>query len=88
LTGSLVGVRIALVSGATRGIGREIFRHLAQRDHTVLLGARDLAQGETAAAELPGDVRAVRLDVNDPPISDALAGRIEGEHGRLDVIAF
>lgn len=81
-------MRIALVSGATRGIGREISRQLAQRDHTVLLGARDLAQGEAVAAELPGDARAVRLDVNDPPSIDARAAQIEAEHGRLDVSAF
>ena len=40
----------ALVTGANRGIGLEISRQLAQAGHAVLLGARDLANGEEAAA--------------------------------------
>jgi NAD(P)-dependent dehydrogenase (short-subunit alcohol dehydrogenase family) len=62
--------RTALVSGANRGIGLEVARGLGQRGHTVLLGARDLARGEEAAAQLRGeglDVRALRLDVTVGP---------------------
>lgn len=63
---------VALVTGGNRGIGREICRQLAGDGYTVLLGARDLEQGERAAADLPGDVRAVQLDVADPASVAAL----------------
>ncbi len=42
--------RIALVTGANRGIGVEVCRQLAARGWRVLLGARDLAKGQAAAA--------------------------------------
>ena len=44
--------KIALVTGANRGIGREIARQLGQLGYTVVLGSRDLARGEAAAKEL------------------------------------
>jgi NAD(P)-dependent dehydrogenase (short-subunit alcohol dehydrogenase family) len=59
--------RIVVVTGANRGIGREVARQCASRGDTVLLGARDLAAGERAARELQpgvrGRIRGVRLDV-------------------------
>lgn len=74
--------RLALVTGANRGIGLEVCRQLATRGYRVLLGARDLAKGEAAAGGLPGDVRAVALDVADP---DAPA-RLFEEIGPVDVL--
>lgn len=77
--------RIAVVSGANRGIGREVARQLAQRNFTVLAGARDPG----AAAPVAGqgfDVRFRRLDVTDQATVDALAGEVEREFGRLDVL--
>jgi NAD(P)-dependent dehydrogenase (short-subunit alcohol dehydrogenase family) len=64
--------RIALVTGANRGIGREVARQLAVRGDTVVLTARDQARAERAAAELGADgaVQVAplprRLDVTDP----------------------
>ena len=58
--------QIALVTGANKGIGLETARQLAQQNIIVLLGARDLVKGETAAGELRKeghDVRAVEIDV-------------------------
>jgi NAD(P)-dependent dehydrogenase (short-subunit alcohol dehydrogenase family) len=43
---------IALVTGANRGIGLEVVRQLARRGMRVVLGARDLAQGEMATQTL------------------------------------
>ena len=54
-----MGIRIALVSGANRGLGFETARQLAGRGYRVVLAARDLANAEIAAATL----RAERLDV-------------------------
>jgi NAD(P)-dependent dehydrogenase (short-subunit alcohol dehydrogenase family) len=75
-------VPVALVSGANRGIGREIAAQLA-RDHgfTVLAGARD-----PAAVELADNLLALELDVaDDDSVGAAIAG-IEENPGSLDVL--
>jgi len=77
---------IALVTGATRGIGRETVRRLAELGWTVWLGARHLEDGEKVASELPGDVRTVQLDVLDEESVAAAAATIEQACGRLDVL--
>ncbi|MBD8898806.1 SDR family NAD(P)-dependent oxidoreductase [Rhodanobacter sp. DHG33] len=78
--------RVALVSGANRGLGFEVARQLAARGYSVLLGARDLAKGRHAAKQIAGDVTAVPLDITDATQIAELAAWIEREHGRLDVL--
>src|SRR5687768_12009285 len=76
--------RTALVTGANRGLGFETSRQLGRLGYRVLLGARDLAKGEQAAAVLGGegmDVVAVELDVTDPQEVSALANL-----GAIDVL--
>ncbi|MCR6486460.1 SDR family oxidoreductase [Amycolatopsis sp. OK19-0408] len=75
---------ITLVTGANKGIGREIAAQLAALGHTVVIGARDAELGEKAAAELGVD--SVVLDVTDPASATAAAARIEERYGRLDVL--
>ncbi|MFF9132622.1 SDR family NAD(P)-dependent oxidoreductase [Streptomyces sp. NPDC014806] len=80
---------VAVVTGANRGIGREVARQLADRGHHVVLGSRDLAKGERAAARIdPGGTRvtAMRLDVADAASVAALAERVTRELGRVDVV--
>ncbi|MEV4754731.1 SDR family oxidoreductase [Micromonospora sp. NPDC049559] len=80
---------IALVTGANKGIGREIAGQLAALGMTVLLGARDPGLGAVAAEELRatgGDVRPVALDVTDPATVRAAATYVEETFGRLDVL--
>lgn len=77
---------VALVTGANRGIGREVSRQLAAHGWTVLLGARDEARGREAAASLDGDVRPLALDVTDHDSVVAAAARVEAELGRCDAI--
>jgi len=76
--------RIAVVTGANRGIGLEVTRQLAAQGDTVLLGARDLAKGRSAAAVLHADgldVRATTLDVTDLTTIAALADELASTHG-------
>ena len=77
---------VALVTGANKGIGLQIAKDLAARGLTVLVGARNLAQGEAAAKAVGANARAVQLDVTDQASIDAAAERIRTELGRLDVL--
>jgi NAD(P)-dependent dehydrogenase (short-subunit alcohol dehydrogenase family) len=81
--------RVALVTGANKGIGFEIARQLGQRQLTVLLGARSPSRGERAAATLREaglTVFAVPLDVTDEESAERTAQWIDREFGRLDVL--
>ena len=80
--------RVVLVTGANRGIGRELARQLALRGDVVVLTARDLAKAERVAAALPGreHVLARRLDVTDPASVERVAAELDSLHGRLDVL--
>jgi NAD(P)-dependent dehydrogenase (short-subunit alcohol dehydrogenase family) len=75
---------VALVSGASRGIGREIARQLAA-DHgfAVLAGARD---PERAGRPDHEAIEWVALDVTDQAGVDELAARVRSDPGRLDVL--
>jgi NAD(P)-dependent dehydrogenase (short-subunit alcohol dehydrogenase family) len=80
---------VAVVTGANRGIGREVARQLTERRHLVVLGARDGAEGERAARELDPTGRqivACRVDVADPHVVRAAAGWIGDHLGRVDVL--
>jgi NAD(P)-dependent dehydrogenase (short-subunit alcohol dehydrogenase family) len=81
--------RIALVTGANKGIGYETARRLAGQGITVLLGARDEKRGSEAAAKLQAeglDVQFLRLDVNDTATHKAAHGFIEDKFGKLDIL--
>jgi NAD(P)-dependent dehydrogenase (short-subunit alcohol dehydrogenase family) len=81
--------RVALISGANKGIGFETARQLGQQGITVLLGSRDQARGEAAANILRGegiDARALKLDVLNYADHKAVATLIEKEFGVLDIL--
>jgi NAD(P)-dependent dehydrogenase (short-subunit alcohol dehydrogenase family) len=81
---------VALVSGANRGIGREVARQLAERNYEVILSARDQAKASAAADELSretgGKVTALRLDVADPGSIAQAAEQVRRDPGSLDVL--
>jgi len=81
--------KIALVTGATRGIGLETVRQLAEAGLHVLLAGRDRDKAVAASLTLQAqglDVEALALDVaNDDSIAEA-AAEVERRHGRLDVL--
>jgi NAD(P)-dependent dehydrogenase (short-subunit alcohol dehydrogenase family) len=80
---------IALVTGANKGIGREISRQLAAQGVFVPIGARDRERGEKAVAELRAEdlpVEFLEMDVTSRPSVDRAAAEVERRHGRLDVL--
>jgi NAD(P)-dependent dehydrogenase (short-subunit alcohol dehydrogenase family) len=79
-------MRVALVSGGNRGIGREVARQLAERGLTAVIGSRDLGQGEAVAEELGNGVVATQLDVTDEESVRSAISFVEREFGRLDVL--
>jgi NAD(P)-dependent dehydrogenase (short-subunit alcohol dehydrogenase family) len=70
---------VALVTGADKGIGLQIAKDLALHGFTVLVGSRNLENGETAAKGVGGNARAVQLDVTDQASSASAAERIRNE---------
>jgi NAD(P)-dependent dehydrogenase (short-subunit alcohol dehydrogenase family) len=81
--------KIALVTGANKGIGKEIARQLAEAGFTVLLGSRDLERGELAVKELVADgldVVGIQLEVTDEASVRAAAAEVQAAYGRLDVL--
>lgn len=83
-----------IISGASSGFGAMIARELAGAGHVVHAGMRDIegrnadaANGaRRAAAELPGDIRPLELDVTDQGSVDRAVAKVVAESGGLDVV--
>jgi NAD(P)-dependent dehydrogenase (short-subunit alcohol dehydrogenase family) len=81
--------KIALVTGANKGIGREIATQLAAQGILVLIGARDAARGESAAQDLRDSghqAQYLEIDVTSQTKVDHAASCIEREYGHLDIL--
>jgi NAD(P)-dependent dehydrogenase (short-subunit alcohol dehydrogenase family) len=81
--------RVALVTGANRGIGFEVCRQLARQGFAVILGARDSEKGIEAAGVLAGEglnVVARRLDVTDQKSIGEVRLWTQDRFGKLDVL--
>src|SRR5271170_515842 len=78
--------RVALVTGANKGIGLQIAKDLAAHGFMVLVGSRNLENGETAATSVGVDARVLQLDVTNQSSIAAAAERIRNDFGRLDVL--
>lgn len=81
--------KIALITGANKGIGFETARQLGQQNITILLGARDLAKGEKAAKKLADEgieAQAIEIDVANSKSIAAAAKKVEKDFGHLDIL--
>jgi NAD(P)-dependent dehydrogenase (short-subunit alcohol dehydrogenase family) len=81
--------RIALVTGATRGIGLHTVRQLAEAGVHTLLAGRDRTKAVEAALKLQAEglpVEAITLDVTDDASIAEAVGTVEARHGRLDIL--
>jgi 3-oxoacyl-[acyl-carrier protein] reductase len=80
--------KIAIVTGASRGIGRAIAVMLAARGAHVIAAARGENAAETAAAihQAGGKGEAAGVDVTDASAVDSLVSGALGRHGRIDIL--
>jgi NAD(P)-dependent dehydrogenase (short-subunit alcohol dehydrogenase family) len=77
---------IALVTGASKGIGAACALALSDAGHRVVLVARDAAALAEVAASLPGESLVVPTDVVDAAALDAAFSRVEQEWGRVEIL--
>ena len=81
--------KIALITGANKGIGLETARQLGRQGVTVVVGARDQAKADKAAATLKAegiDALPLKLDVTSTADIHAAASMLESRFGRLDIL--
>jgi len=81
--------KIALITGANKGIGFEVARQLGLQGIVVLAAARNPQLGEAAVAKLRADgsdAHFIELDVTNPDTIATAAERIDAEYGRLDIL--
>ncbi len=81
--------KVALITGANKGLGYEMARQLAQSGVTVVLAARDQVKGEAAAQKLKQeglDVQFLELDVTKKEDCTKAAAFLEQKFGRLDIL--
>ena len=81
--------RVALVTGANKGIGLEIARQLAQTGVRVIIGARDDSRARAAVDDLTSQglvAQSIWLDLDNAESITEAAATIAAEHGRLDIL--
>jgi 3-oxoacyl-[acyl-carrier protein] reductase len=78
--------RAAIVTGASRGIGRQVAVGLAAEGCRVLLCARDPDALAAVAAELDGAGVAMPVDITDPTAADAVVAECQRVFGRVDIV--
>lgn len=81
--------KIALVTGANKGIGFETAKQLAQQGITVIAGSRNETKGKAAVQELIKlslDVEFLKLDVDNDADLDAAYEYIDKRYGKLDIL--
>ena len=83
---SVESTRVALVTGAARGIGLAIATRLHADGVTVVLADIDLAAAERAAAGVGPGATAVEVDVTEPKSVERMVAAVLGRHGQVDIL--
>jgi NAD(P)-dependent dehydrogenase (short-subunit alcohol dehydrogenase family) len=82
--------RVALVTGGSRGLGKEMARALSEAGANVVLCSRNAGQAQDAAEELQAasgqDCRGYACDVSDAGQVDSMVGQVLAELGQIDVL--
>jgi NAD(P)-dependent dehydrogenase (short-subunit alcohol dehydrogenase family) len=81
--------KVAFISGANRGIGYETAKKLGELGITVIIGARDVAKGKTAAEKLIASgikADAIYYDANDSTSANDVYVYIDKHYGKLDIL--
>jgi NAD(P)-dependent dehydrogenase (short-subunit alcohol dehydrogenase family) len=78
--------RVALITGAARGLGRAAAARLLERGASVAINVRDLARAEATVHELGGSSFAVPGDLEQDGVAESLVERTVAEFGRLDIL--
>ena len=78
--------RVAVVTGATSGLGYETARVLAQHGASVVLAVRDVEKGKQAASRIGGDVSVQALDLTSLASVRSAAADLRAAHPRLDLL--
>ncbi len=82
--------RVALITGANKGLGLETARGLGMLGIAVVIASRDEANGRAAAENLKADgvesIDVVRFDVTSAEDHQAMARHLEGRYGKLDIL--
>jgi NAD(P)-dependent dehydrogenase (short-subunit alcohol dehydrogenase family) len=81
--------KVALITGANRGIGFETAKQLGEKGVTVVVGARKLSAAEETAAKLKAsgiDAYGIQLDVTSPADRVAAAKYLDAKFGKLDIL--
>lgn len=81
-----LGAKVALVTGARRGIGLAIARGLAESGAQIILAGRSMEGMESVLAELGGSASTVVCDVSNEASVQAAATQVSERYGRLDIL--
>src|SRR5271156_4002163 len=83
------GKKVALITGANRGIGFETAKQLGEKGIIVVLGSRKLSDAEADDAKLKSegiDALGIQLDVTKPTDRTAAAKFLDQKFGKLDIL--
>ena len=81
--------KIALITGANKGIGFEVARQLAQKNIQVLIGSRDETRGKKAVEQLLAEklpVSLILIDVTNQSSIEAAVDEVTNKYGHLDIL--
>lgn len=78
--------KVAIVTGATQGLGADIARTLAAAGAHVTLVGRGREAGSAVAAEIGGSARFIETDITDDAAIDHCIAEVLAAHGRIDLL--